>query len=380
MLRSGSISNYMTIKTKIPLIPHSRPFVGAREKRAVNAVIGSLQLAAGDQVLALEKELSGFVGHTYGIAVSSGTAAIYLALTALGVKKAERVIIPSYVCTALLNAVLHAGAVPVLCDVDPITGNMGVENVKNVLRKKTGAIIVPHMFGYPSDVAGIAALGVPVIEDCAQCVGATIGKKRVGGLSQVSIFSFYANKLLGAGEGGMVATSDKKIAQKIIESKEYDNRNTYVPSFNFKLSDVHAAIARQQLEKLPIMIDKRRSAARQYCDAFSDLSPAIQLPMREKGTNSVYYRFVVRMASGPMREAIIKKMDQAGIACRRPVFKPLHQYLNKSWFPGTEEIYQKALSVPVWPGLTHEQVNHVCDCFAHAVLSAQSTSRLNKRK
>jgi Predicted pyridoxal phosphate-dependent enzyme apparently involved in regulation of cell wall biogenesis len=357
----------MTNKTKIPLIPHSRPFVGEREKKAVNEVIGSLQLAEGEQVIALEKELSCFVGHKYGVAVSSGTAAIYLTLKALGVKKGDAVIIPSYVCTALLNAVLHAGAVPVLCDVDPVTGNMGVENVKKVLRKKIVAIIVPHMFGNPADVTGIAALGAPVIEDCAQCVGATTGERPSGGMSQASIFSFYANKLIAAGEGGMVATSDQKIAQKIIESREYDNRKKYTQSFNFKLSDVHAAIARQQLEKLPMMIKKRRSTARRYCDAFSGMTPMIKTPVEEKGINPVYFRFVVQVASGQMRDAIIKKMDQAGIACRRPVFKPLHQYLNKSGFPGTEEIYQKAISLPVWPGLTREQVNRVCDCFAHAI-------------
>jgi dTDP-4-amino-4,6-dideoxygalactose transaminase len=364
---------------KIPFIAHSRPFVGRREKRAVNEVISSLQLAAGEQVRSLEKELSTFVGHDYGVAVSSGTAAIYLALKALGVKKGDAVIIPSYVCTALLNAVLHADAIPVLCDVDPATGNMGVQNVKKVLRKNTRVIIVPHMFGYPASAAGIAALGVPVIEDCAQCVGATIGNRRVGSMSQVSIFSFYANKLIAAGEGGMVATSDKKIAQKIIESREYDNREIYTQSFNFKLSDVHAAIARQQLEKLPMMIKKRRSTARRYCDAFSGMSPMIKTPVEEKGINPVYFRFVEQVASGPMRDAIIKKMDKAGIVCRRPVFKPLHQYLNKSGFPGTEDIFLKALSLPVWPGLTREQVNRVCDCFAHAARESLSPPMINKR-
>ena len=365
---------------KIPFIPHSRPFVGTREKRAVNEVIGSLQLAEGEQVRSLEKELSTFVGHDYGVAVSSGTAAIYLALKALGVKKGDAVIIPSYVCTALLNAVLHADAIPALCDVDPATGNMGMQNVKKVLRKNTRAIIVPHMFGYPASAAGIAALGVPVIEDCAQCVGATIGNRRVGSMSQVSIFSFYANKLIAAGEGGMVATSDPKIARKIKESREYDNRNTYAPSFNFKLSDVHAAIARQQLEKLPAMIKKRRSTAHQYCRRFSALSHTIQMPIEEKGHGPVYYRFVVRASSGPMRDAIMKKMDQAGISCRRPVFKPLHRYLNKSGFPGAEDIFLKALSLPVYPGLNSQQIDRICETFTHAALSAQSSPGLNKRK
>jgi perosamine synthetase len=347
-------------------IPHSRPFIAQAEKNACCRVFASGQLSEGTEVLRLERELSGFVGHKYGIAVSSGTAALYLALKALGVGKGDSVIIPSYVCTALLNAVLLAGAEPSVCDVDPCTGNMGLEHAKKVLRRNTRAAIVPHLFGQPADARAIErGLGVPVVEDCAQCVGTTIGNEKVGSLTRISIFSFYATKLICAGEGGMVATSDKRLAEKIRDLREYDNRDTYIPAFNFKLSDIHAAIARAQLEKLPAAIRLRRKTARAYAGMLDGASSIKHLPEFNTQAPSVFFRFVAHISKNV--DSILKTTESAGVACRKPIYKPLHQYLKKTGFPGTDEIYRQAISLPIYPGLTNRQVEYVAESFLSAI-------------
>ncbi|MDD5674539.1 MAG: DegT/DnrJ/EryC1/StrS family aminotransferase [Chitinivibrionales bacterium] len=344
---------------KLPIIiHHSRPFVGQEEKRAVAAVIDSGQLAAGPQVAALERELAGYVGHRYGLAVSSGTAALYLALRALDINKSSKVLMPSYVCTALLHAALFCGAKPVFSDINPETGCIDDKEIAKAIRPGVAAIIVPHLFGYPVDAAAIQKrFGIPVIEDCAQCVGATRGKNSVGGMTALSVFSFYATKLLAAGEGGLAATSDKKIADRIKELREYDKRDSLRPAFNFKLSDVHAAIARAQLKKIRSIIDLRRKIARRYLKAFEQ-SPKIVFPVVEAGTIPVYYRFVARVNND--LPAIINKMNSKGIECGRPVYRPLHLYYKKkSGFKTTMQWHASALSIPIYPGLAHAESDRV---------------------
>ncbi|MBN2038026.1 MAG: DegT/DnrJ/EryC1/StrS family aminotransferase [Chitinispirillaceae bacterium] len=335
-------------------IAHSRPFVGQEEIAAVRRVVASRQLAQGPRVERLEQQLSQSVGHRYGVAVSSGTAALYGALRGLGVASGSEVVIPSYVCTALLNAVLMAGARPVLADVDPATGNCSPSTVRPCLTRKTGAVIVPHMFGCPADAVAIEQLGVPVIEDCAQCVGATINKKKIGSLSTVSIFSFYATKLIAGGEGGMVATSDRRLRDRIIGLREYDKRDRFVPAFNFKLSDVHAALAAVQLARLPEMLQRRRAIARAYMAYFCVQSGALQLPPQEQ---AVYYRFVVRLPFETV--PVIRRLRKDGIECGKPVYKPLHRILKKKGFPGTEQLQKTSLSLPIHPGLSKREVAFV---------------------
>jgi perosamine synthetase len=337
-------------------IAHSKPYLGKEELAAAGAVILSGQLAQGEMVERLETALAKFAGHRYGVAVSSGTAALYCALRGLGVGQGHEVIIPTYVCTALLNAVIMAGARPALSDVDPVTGNLTPELVKQKLTKNTKAVIVPHIFGYPAAIPEIERLGVPVIEDCAQCVGARIGRKAVGGLSAVAIFSFYATKMIAAGEGGMVATSDRGVRDRIIALREYDKRETWAPSFNFKLSDLHAVLALAQLKKLPEMVRLRSAAAQGYRAAFSGHDGILQ-PPQERGVEPVYYRFVVRCAkeTGPL----IETLQKTGIGCGKPVFKPLHRYVRKPGFPNADRLQESSLSLPMHPALSPKDVEFV---------------------
>lgn len=349
------------------MIPHSRPFVGREELAGLRRVIASGQLAQGEEVKSLEKELSSIAGHRYGIAVSSGTAALYLALRSLEIRPGDRVVMPSYVCTALLNAVNMIGAKPVLADIDYRTGNMTPDTVKKALTKRCKAVIVPHMFGYPADAAGIEALGIPVIEDCAQCVGARVGRRTVGNLTRVSVFSFYATKMIAAGEGGLVATSDRGIAAAIREFREYDKRKTYTPGFNFKLSDMHAAVAGAQLEKLNHMIELRRKIAAVYDSYIIDAGPSIEAPWRGHGAQPVYYRYVVRIADADRAQSVIDRMNKRGIACNRPIYKPVHEYLGTGRaLPRTRSLQKRAVSLPIYPGLSRADAANVAKTLLRA--------------
>jgi dTDP-4-amino-4,6-dideoxygalactose transaminase len=262
------------------------------------------------------------------------------------------------VCTALLHAVLFAGAKPVLADVDDRTGLINVDTVQKVLTKKAKAVIAPHLFGAVCDARSIEDLGVPVIEDCAQCFGVKHGNNLVGSQTAISVFSLYATKLTAAGEGGLVATSDSSLYKKIIRLREYDNRETFAPAFNFKLSDVHASIARAQLAQLGMFIKARRTIAAWYKKELAFVK-GISLPAENVMGESVWFRYVISVKNAPK---MIHELQEQGIGAARPIFKPLHRYLQLDGFKATDEMQKKSVSIPLYPDLT------LADC--HRIVSA----------
>jgi perosamine synthetase len=341
------------------VIPHSKPCVGKKEWAAVQRVIVSGHLAQGKEVGLLEAQLCALVGHRYGLTVSSGTAALYGALRALGVRNGDAVVIPSYACTALANAVCMVGAVPAVCDVEYDDGQMSVSTVKAALVRNTRAVIVPHLFGYAAPAHRIEReLGVPVVEDCAQCIGAEIDGRRVGSLTSIAVFSFYATKVIAAGEGGMIAATDSLLSRRLEEWREYDNRPSWEPRFNFKCSDVHAAIARAQLGRLPAFIRRRRSIARGYLAALPENPHAVPFPAPSSARHPICFRFLLRTARR-RRAAVARHFTDRGIACVRPVFKPFHRYLHGGACPATERLHGELVSLPIYPALTEGQCRAV---------------------
>ncbi|MDY6953716.1 MAG: DegT/DnrJ/EryC1/StrS aminotransferase family protein, partial [Thermodesulfobacteriota bacterium] len=204
----------------------------------LSGVLGVLktgQLVQGEKVLSLERALASFIGVKDAVAVSSGTAALHLALLSLGAGKGSEVILPSFVCPALLNAVHCVRATPVVVDIDPDTYNISISHIEKALSRRTAAIIVPHMFGLSADTDAILSFGVPVIEDCAQSVGATLHGQYAGSFGTLSIFSFYATKMLCAGEGGAILSNDEDLLQQARDRRDYDEKETYAPRYNYKL-------------------------------------------------------------------------------------------------------------------------------------------------
>jgi perosamine synthetase len=331
----------------MPVIPHSRPTLDQEEVDAVNAVLQSGQLAQGQQVLHFEKAMASMIGVGGAVAVSSGTAALHLALLVLDIGEGDEVAIPSFVCPALLNAIRYVRAVPVLVDINPQSLNMDVHDLRKRLTGKTKAIIVPHMFGLPADIREIAALGIPVIEDCAQSLGSRCQGAPTGSFGTLSVFSFYATKVICTGEGGMIATDDVRLLDRMRDLRDYDEKDDGRQRFNYKLTDLQAALGLTQLRKLPDLIARRRAVARQYDEFLRGKLPSV--PDCPPDREHIYYRYVVR--TGHCME-LLDAGSHAGIAYRRPVFKPLHRYLGMTGYPETDAAFRETVSLPLYPSLS----------------------------
>jgi dTDP-4-amino-4,6-dideoxygalactose transaminase len=336
-------------------IPHSRPSIVGSDIEAVSSVLESGQIAQGPVVDRFEKQFSEFIGKQETAATNSGTAALHLALLALGVNEGDEVIIPSFVCTAVLNAVQYTGAAPVVADVDPETHNLSVDAVKEAITQKTRAVIVPHMFGCPAEIDELSKLGVPVIEDCAQAVGAHSKGQKVGGFGILSIFSFYATKVFTTGEGGMVVSDSEELISRVKDLREYDNKDDYALRFNYKMTDIQAVLGLNQLSRLEEFLDKRRMVAELYFKEFKDCD--FSLPVRKEGREHIYYRFVVQTEDDV--SVCLEKSQKNKVMCQRPVYIPLHMCLNLPGFPHTMKAWKKSISIPLYPSLTEEEIGKI---------------------
>ena len=336
-------------------IPHSKPTLGPEEIKAVSEVIESGYVAEGQRVANFERAFEKFLGVDFAVSTSSGTSALHLTLLALGVKPGDEVILPSYVCSALLNAVNYTGATPILAEISPDTYNLDAADLKKRLSRRSKAIIVPHLFGMAADLEPILALDVPIIEDCAQAVGTTYRGRLVGTFGEAAVFSFYATKVMTTGEGGMVVSKSKKIAEWIRNLKSYDRKENYKIRFNYKMTDIQAALGLVQLGRLEYIIKRRQEIAQKYSKAFSGYN--LKLPPSEYG--HIYFRYVLGLHnnSAPW----IQDLARMGIACERPIYLPLHRHMNLEGYPVTEKVWQNCISIPIYPLLSDENIDRVID-------------------
>ena len=353
------------------MIPHSKPTIGDEEVRAVEAVLRSGQIAQGREVEEFEKRLCEFTGRRHGVAVSSGTAALCLSLHALGIGTGDEVILPSFTCAALLHAVEAVRARPLLTDIDPEDFNISVDGARKRIRRKTKAIIVPHAFGRSSRMQELLALGVPVIEDGTQALGARAGASRVGSLGQLSVFSFYATKMITTGEGGVILTDSGRLAERLRDLRDYDKKRDHRLRTNSKMTDLAAAIGMVQLQKLSSFIQARRKLAQNYRESLEGLGLA--LPTEDEERDHVYFRYVIRIRQGSSRH--LQKLNEEGIEAKKPVFKPLHQYLKlpDKDFPVTVQAMRETCSLPIFPSLEDSSLIQVCE--AVRTLTASSGTR-----
>ena len=344
------------------MIPHSRPAIGQEDFRATTEVLRSGQIAQGPWVERFERGMAGFFGLQGGVAVSSGTAALELALRALRIGAGDEVIMPSYVCPAPWLATQRVGAQATLVDIDLNTFNIDPLAVCQVVTNRTRAIIIPHLFGLPADLTALERLGIALIEDCAQTLGSTEQGRPVGTVGRLTVCSFYATKLLCAGEGGMVLSNEGALLERVRSLREYDGAPKLDPSScNLKLTDLQAALGLSQLGRLSTFHERRRFLATAYREALS--SKAAVCPSVPPGRTHGYYRFTIRLPhlrtdpEGLL--GLISTLEQQGIHCRKPVFRPLHRYLDQSGFPNSDEADRTALSIPLYPSLTDDEVRQI---------------------
>ena len=336
------------------IIPHSKPTIDQSDMEAVSAILKSGLIAQDAIVERFERKFASYNGVRGGVAVSSGTAALHLALLALGTGPGHEVIIPSYSCMALYNAVSYTGAKSVLADTVRDGWNMDPEWVENYLRgqKKSNvrAIVVVHLFGSPANLEEFMRLSekysVPIIEDCAQATGSNYKGKKAGSFGKVSVFSFYATKVMTTGEGGMVLSNSKKVLDTIRDLREYDGKRDNRLRFNYKMTDFQAALGISQLKRLPEFIIKRKALAKKYAEGLNNHS--VSLPGSQYPAEDIFYRYVLRMKHSA---AFIREMEKKGIICRKPVFMPIHRIIKQRLLPNAEKIWREAVSLPVYPSL-----------------------------
>ena len=320
------------------MIPHSKPFLGIEEQEAAARVLASGHIAEGEETAAFERECATFCGRRYGIAVNSGTAALHLALGALGVGANATVALPSYACAALLTAVRLQDANPFLCDIDE---TFGLDPSAAPLH--CAAIIVAHLFGARARMPRHDA----VVEDIAQRFDGTAGRA-----SRVAITSFYATKLMTTGEGGMILTDDEAIEAYARDRRSYDNRDDFVARYPYKTTDLQAAIGRVQLRRLPSFLERRKRIAVAYNAAFADLP--LRLPDL---SDHACFRYVV---ATPRRAALEAHLKTCGVEAKRPVYRPAHHYLG-GVYPNAERAHDEILSLPLYPALIDAEIEHVIE-------------------
>jgi len=347
------------------VIYHSKPTIGIEEEESVLKVIRSGQLSQGSEVLEFENLVANYIGKKYAIAVSSGLAALHLSLIGLGINDGDEVILPSYTCDALLQAVLYIRAKPVIVDVNYEDGNISFDDTLRVISDKTKAIIIPHTFGFPANLNKFLNLNIPIIEDCAVAIGGIYKGRKLGSFGGVSVFSFYATKMIATGEGGMILTDDEKIANKVRELRDYTKHTIFKIRYNYKMTDIEAALGICQIKKLDQFIEKRKVLFDRYIELMNNRDDIVLSYYNyEEGTIPSFYRFIIKL-TGYNINSVIEAMRNRGIICGRGVLQPLHRLLglNSAIYPNSERLSKEVISLPLYPSLDIAKIDHVAECL-----------------
>lgn len=347
------------------MIPLVAPVITQVDQAAVMAVLDTGNLTQGSEVAAFEQEFSAHVEDRETVAVSSGTAALITALISVGVGAGDEVVVPSFTFAATANAVSLVGARPIFADIDPDHFCLSPRSVEDVLTDRTTAIIPVHLYGHPAPMPEITAIataaGIPVIEDACQAFGASLHEQPVGTFGDLAVFSLYATKHIVAGEGGVVVSANPEAAEhcRILRNQGLDSSGVAVsPGYNFRMTDVAAALARSQLRRSPAMLATRRRHAWRYDAGLT----TVTTPKVAPGVAHAYGSYTVR---SDRRDDLLKEIRTRGVDARAyypvPVHRmPAHLTTNTD-LPETEMAAATVVSIPVGPHLSDEQVGRIID-------------------
>lgn len=345
-------------------IAHNKPLITPEDVASVAAALTSGWIAQGSRVQAVESEFVRLYGGGRSCAVSSGTAALFLALHALGIGRGDDVALPTYACSALLNAVNMVGANPRPIDVDAESFNLS----PIMLDKQGGnarCVIAVHTYGAAADIAELKNGRRRVIEDCCHTLGGADGGGYIGSEGDVAIFSFYATKVITGGQGGLVWSANESLVADVEDYREFDCRQIYRPRFNLQMTDFQAALIESQMRRLDVIKQRRRSIATIYQD---NLAPGLYAQARWDENSTMPYRFIVITPDQDVRDALRLHMAHAGISCAVPIerYELLHRYLclDPQDYPVAERLVETTLSLPIHLCLSDNEVEHIAQTLS----------------
>jgi dTDP-4-amino-4,6-dideoxygalactose transaminase len=355
------------------MIPIARPILGEEEFEAVRQVLVSGMIAQGPKVKAFEDAFAREVGRKHGIAVANGTVALHLALLAHGIQAGKEVVIPPLTFFATASTVLMCGAKPVFVDIDRSTYNLDPTKVAKALTAKTAAIMPVHLYGQTAEMDPILEAArdrdIPVIEDAAQAHGAEYHGKKAGNLGDTACFSFYATKNVTTGEGGMVVTDDADVAERCRLLRDHGQVSKYehvMVGYNYRMTEIAAAIGLVQLKKLEAWVKQRRANAHALTKGLDGIEGLVPPAEGNRMVHS-YYQYVVRREDPfPLsREDIVRILTEEGIGCRPSYPKPLYKQKAlqdlriRGRCPVAEDVVPRLFELPVHPGVTGEDVERI---------------------
>lgn len=365
---------------KMNFIPVNEPLLNGNEKKYLCECIDSGWISSeGPFVKKFESEMAQKVERKHGISVCNGTAALEVACQAIGIKAGDEVIMPTFTIISCAQAVTKLGGIPVLVDSDVNTWNMDVSQIEQKISKKTKAIMMVHIYGLPVDVDAVLEIadryGIKVIEDAAEAHGLLYKGKPCGSFGDISIFSFYPNKHITTGEGGMVLVNDDELAEKCrnIRNLCFNNKNRYVHdeiSGNYRFTNLQAAVGLAQLERLDEFVKIKMNMGRYYLEKLNDIR-MISLPMREtEYANNIFWVFGIILENSiefDNREAQ-RRLSDLGVGTRtffwniheQPVYKNMGLFKEEK-YPNAEKLARRGLYIPSGLALTREQMDEVVD-------------------
>lgn len=371
----------------LPFIPVAQPDLTGREKQYVNEALDEGWISSSGRFLTrFEEEFAAYCGTRHAIACCNGTVVLHLLMLAMGIGPGDEVIVPSFTYVASANGVTYTGAKPILVDSEPVHWNIDPSKIEAAITPRTKAIMAVHLYGHPADMDAILDIGkrhgLPVIEDAAEAHGAKVNGRVAGSMGLASTFSFYGNKILTTGEGGMVTTDDDALAARMrqLRGQGMDPKRRYwfpVVGYNYRMTNLAAALGCAQLERASELIGHRVRIAKGYEERLSPHADrlGIQLASEASWAEAVHWLFSIRVPAAK-RDLLMAQLADQKIETR-PFFPPMHHlpmYSDPSFrhgrgLPVAEELADTGINLPTYTALGNADLDRIC----HAIISGLAT-------
>ena len=356
------------------MIPVSEPDIGEKEIEYVDDAVRSGWVSShGEYISKFENNFKSYIGTEFGLTTSNGTTAIHLALSALGIKEGDEVIVPDLTFISPVNAVLYNHATPVLCDIDPENWCIDTEKIEKLITEKTKAIIVVHLYGNSANMDRIMEIkkkyNLYLIEDTAESLGTEYKGKKLGSFGDAGCFSFYGNKTMTTGEGGFCTTNNEEVYKMMMLLRDHgmrpENRywHDYI-GYNYRMTNLQAALGVAQLERLNSFIEKKRHIASEY---MKNLPGNISTHPEGKVYNGTYWLYSILAKDKDEREKLISFLFGKGIDTRK-FFYPVHlmppyKEFNKGKYSNSTDISERGINLPSSVKLSDDEIGYICDCI-----------------